>query len=77
MEFRMMDKILLVMLLMSMGLGLAGWIIHLYTLILSYFSDTKWSIRVSFNDYHEAIPELIIFSGIIIFMVVIFLNLWR
>ena len=53
---------------MSIMLGLGGWTIHLYTLIRSYFSDNKWVVRVSFNECHEAIPELIIFTGVIILM---------
>lgn len=72
-----MEKILFIFILLNLFLGLGGWIIHLYTLILSYFSDNKWTIRVNFNDYHEAIPELIIFSGIIIFITITIITLWR
>lgn len=56
--------------ILSLTIGCGGWFIHLYTLIRSYWSDNKWVVRVSFNDYHEAIPELFVFSGVIIMMIV-------
>ena len=68
-----MDILLLICLL----LGLGGWAIHLYTLILSYFSDKRWTIRVEFNHYNEAISELIVFSGVIIFTIFTIIGLWR
>ena len=71
------NDILFMFMVVSLFLGLGGWMIHLYTLILSYFSDKKWTIRVEFNCYHEAIPELIIFSIIIIFIIFSIIGLWR
>lgn len=62
-----MNNIFLFFLILSITFGLTGWIIHLYTILLSAKSTPeKWSIRVKFNDYHEAIPEVIIMSIIII-----------
>ena len=65
-----MDTILFFFVLLSFAFSLVGWGIHLYTLILSYFSDNKWSIRIEFNCYHEAIPEIVLFTAIILFTII-------
>lgn len=61
------DNTLLLPICLCLGFGLGGWIIHLYTLIKSGFSTPKrWVIRIEFNCFKEAIPELIIFTLICI-----------
>ena len=62
------ENVLFVCMMISLGFGLAGWIVHFYTLIRSYFSDTKWTVTVQFNYYHEAISEIIVFASILIFI---------
>ena len=73
----LIDEALLIGMSIGIGLGLAGWLIHLYTLIRSAFSTPKrWTIRILFNEYHEAIPEVIIFTSICIFYISILLLLF-
>jgi len=58
-----------IIIIFALALGFGGWVIHLYTLLLSYFSDEKWTCRVSFNYYHEAWIEVILFTALCIFFI--------
>ena len=72
----MISDMTMLFICIGLGLGLAGWIIHLYTLILSAFSTPeRWTIRIAFNHYHEAIIEVILFTVICGFFIYIFLSL--
>ena len=67
---------LLLLICIGLSLGLAGWILHLYTLILSAFSTpNRWTIKIEFNAYHEAIIELILFTSICIFYIFIIITI--
>ena len=65
-----------ILLLLALAFGLGGWILHLYTLILSYYSDPKWKISISFNYYHEAKIELIVFTAVIIITIIAIISLF-
>jgi len=64
-----MNALSIVIILGAILLGISGWVIHLYTLIRSYWSDEKWTVKVMFNYYHEAKAEIIVFTGVIIYLI--------
>lgn len=68
--FIILDQAIFILLIFGITLGLIGWIIHLYTILLASRSTgvDKWHVHVSFNEYHEAIPEVILFSAICMFL---------
>ena len=55
-------------------LGLSGWVLALYTIIKSLFSDPRWRIIIDHNYYHEGFIELIIFTSICIFIIIVAIN---
>jgi len=66
----------LLLICIGLSLGLAGWILHLYTIIKSAFSTPdRWTIRIAFNSYHEALIEVILFTVICGVFIYIFLSL--
>jgi len=68
---------LLLLICIGLSLGLAGWILHLYTLILSAFSTpNRWTIKIEFNAYHEAIIEVVLFTLICVFFIYLFISLF-
>jgi hypothetical protein len=53
---------------MGLWLGLAGWVLALYTIIKSLFSDPRWRIIIDHNHYGEGMIELVLFTSICIFI---------
>jgi hypothetical protein len=50
-------------------LGLIGWCLHLFFIIISATSKKRWTVLIDYNQYKEAKAEVILIIVFIVFFI--------
>ena len=69
-----MTDIIFRLVVFALIMGVSGWIVHLFFILMSLFSKKKGLIEIYYNKYHELYPEIIVMIVLIVFEILVLLQ---